>query len=53
MHKHGLKIIKILIEKLNEVGPYMSMQREDDQDIVLVCNNSCWAIGEIARRIPD
>ena len=26
---------------------------EDEYTRVLVCNNACWAIGEIARKIPE
>jgi hypothetical protein len=46
-------IVKILLNLLKEAGIYQSMDNEDSYEKIMVCNNACWAIGEISHLTPD
>jgi len=50
-----MQILGLLCERLKSLVQAGSLrfENQDDYDVVLVCNNACWTIGEIARRIPD
>jgi transportin-1 len=51
--KRGYEIVSILQERLKEAVKSYNMASEEDYSKILVCNNACWAIGEIAMKCPD
>lgn len=51
--KRGKDLVKILQEKLKDAGSFFSVDNDFSYDKILVCNNACWAIGDIAVRVPD
>jgi hypothetical protein len=46
-------LIILLTLKLKQVGNITNLDNEDDFNKVLVCNNACWAIGEISFKYAD
>lgn len=46
-------MIRILAGKLKDMSSLHQIEGEEDYDKILVCNNSAWTIGEIARRVPE
>ena len=51
--KRGKDLVRILQEKLKDAGSYFQIDSEKSFDMILVCNNACWAIGDIAGRVPE
>jgi hypothetical protein len=47
------ELIKLLMEKLRIAMHDFDIDKEDDYNRILVCNNGCWAIGEIALALPE
>lgn len=50
---YGTELLRLLADKLKEVGATMTMELDDDFDKLSVCNNASWTIGEVAMRVPD
>jgi Ni2+-binding GTPase involved in maturation of urease and hydrogenase len=42
------ELVELLNEKLKVAIIENDIEKDDDFNRVLVCNNSCWALGEIA-----
>lgn len=47
------EIVGILLDKLQIAMTDVEMEREEDFKRILVCNNGCWLIGELANKCPD
>jgi len=47
------ELLDILQAKLKIAMADFNIDNEDDYQRILVCNNGCWAIGEIAGILPD
>ncbi len=46
------ELIEILTAKLRCALEHFDIENENDVKRILVCNNACWAIGEIANAVP-
>jgi hypothetical protein len=46
-------LINLLKEKLKVAIMEYEIEKEDDFNRILVCNNSCWALGELAQINPE
>ena len=47
------ELLNILKEKLRVAMIDYDIEDEEDYKKILVCNNGCWLIGEIANKVPE
>jgi len=47
------ELLVIFMETLRIAMSEYDIDKEEDYNRILVCNNGCWAIGEIALALPD
>ena len=47
------ELLNILKDKLRVAMIDYDIEDEDDYKKILVCNNGCWLIGEIANKVPE
>lgn len=53
IRKRAEEIVILLKEKLRIAMYDFDMEKEDDFKRILVCNNGCWTIGELAQKVPE
>ena len=53
LSKRTDELLKIFMDTLKMAMSDYDIDREEDYNRILVCNNGCWAIGEIALALPE
>ncbi len=50
---YGTTLLRLLADKLKLVGSTIIDELDDEFENLSVCNNACWTIGEVAKRLPE
>lgn len=53
LSKRADEIINVMIDKLKFAKVEINPNNPADLKRIMVCNNACWAIGEMANLVPD
>ncbi len=53
LSKRAPELLDIMIDKLKYAQIQINPSNPSDLKRIMVCNNACWAIGEMANLVPD
>jgi len=53
LEKRADELLSIMIDKVKYAQGKIDPEINSHMKRILVCNNACWAIGEMANLVPD